>query len=275
MTDLRDKVILLTGAGGGLGMEMIRQFLREGSHLILSDHPSMDLAACAENVKTELGSSMRGSILGQIPSDLSSREGCEALYQACKELGKEVDILVNNAGIALLGPHHLVPPERWEKLMYINLLAPMHLTRLFVPSMVERRSGHVVNVSSVAGQIGPQNLASYAASKFGLRGFGEALSEELLPHKVFVTQIYPFFTRTPILDSQRFGDIDVEVPDKGPIYEPPFVIQELLRGIKKNQLHVFPGAIPKAIVTMNRLFPSLMPFFSRASMKRVNKKKSS
>lgn len=272
MTVLRDKVILLTGAGGGLGFEMVRQFLQEGSFLILSDHPSVDLVERMKEIETSLTKTNAGRILGTLPADLSDSDGCLRLWEACQSLHPTVDILVNNAGIALLGPHHLIPSERWETLMQINLLAPMRLTQLVVPQMIQRRSGHIVNVSSVAGQIGPQNLASYAASKFGLRGFGEALSEELLPHNVFVTQIYPFFTRTPILDSQRFGGLDIQVPEKGPIYEPPFVIRELLRGIKRKQLHVFPGSIPKAIATANRLFPSLIPYISRLSMKRMNKK---
>lgn len=269
MTVLRDKVILLTGAGGGLGIEMVRQFLQEGSLLILSDHPSIDLAERIKSIERQ--TSTTGRILGVVSMDLSESEGCSRLWEACQSVHPNVDILVNNAGIALLGPHHLIPSERWEKLMQINLLSPMRLTQLVVPQMIQRRNGHIVNISSIAGQVGPPNLASYAASKFGLRGFGEALSEELLAHHVFVTQIYPFFTRTPILDSQRFGGIDVQVPDKGPIYEPPFVIRELIQGIKKNQLHIFPGSIPKAIVAANRFFPSIVPYLSRLSMRRINK----
>lgn len=269
MTVLRDKVILLTGAGGGLGIEMVSQFLQEGSLLVLSDHPSVALTERIKSIKQQ--ASTAGRILGIISMDLSDSEGCLRLWEACQSIHPSLDILVNNAGIALLGPHHLIPSEKWEKLMQINLLSPMRLTQLVVPHMIQRRSGHIVNISSVAGQVGPPNLASYAASKFGLRGFGEALSEELLPHDVFVTQIYPFFTRTPILDSQRFGGIDVQVPDNGPIYEPAFVIRELIQGIKRNQLHVFPGAIPKAIVTTHRFFPSLVPYLSRLSMKRINK----
>ena len=104
------------------------------------------------------------------------------------------------AGIAVLGPQLAVPRDRWETLMQVNLLAPMRLCNGLVPGMVERGSGHIVNISSLAGWVGSHGMSAYCASKFGLRGFGESLAADLEGTGVNVTNVYPCFSRTPILD---------------------------------------------------------------------------
>lgn len=218
---LHGQTVLITGAGGGFGQAMIRQFLQAGSHVLLSDLDLRKLMQAADEVVAGMGDAKPpGKILGFAAADLSQVEGCDALYRAATAITPRIDILVNNAGIGIFGPFMAIPQAKWERLIQINLLAPMRLTAAFLPSMIARRSGHIVNVASVAGLVGTPNLSPYCTAKFGLRGFSEALAAELRPYKIDVTAIYPFFARTPILQSERFGVRDLPQLPETLVYTP-------------------------------------------------------
>jgi short-subunit dehydrogenase len=255
MTTLDSRVVLITGAGGGFGREMIRQFLRAGSFLVLADRELAPLHRAASEVAS-LVPPGRGRLLGYVAADLSTNAGCNDLFRQTQAITPHVDVLVNNAGIGVSGSFADIPPEHWERLMAINLLAPMRLTACFLPGMTARGSGHIVNVSSVAGLVGSPGMTAYSTSKWGLRGFGEAIGNEYAAHGIAVTTIYPFFSRTAILDSLHFG------PERNPlpawmVYEPAQVVAALIKGIQRNKRHVYPGAIPKVINLLARLVPWL------------------
>ncbi|NOK57640.1 MAG: hypothetical protein GFH27_549303n95 [Chloroflexi bacterium AL-W] len=267
MKSLQDKIVLITGAGGGFGQVMIRQFLQAESNLILTDLHEDPLRQTAEMIHAALGKDLaKNNILGCFGADLGSASGADKVFQQCQIITPHIDILVNNAGIALYGLHTDVPQDRWEQLMQINLLAPMRLTAKFAPAMMQRRSGHIVNISSAAGLVGTPGLASYCATKFGLRGFGEALHTELRRHRVDVTNIYPFFARTPILQAEQFGSQPRRtVPDKF-VDDPDFIIAELIQGIRRRKLHVYPGKMSKRINFLKRVAPWVIPLLDRRIM---------
>lgn len=255
MTNPANKTVLITGAGGGFGRHMVRQFRAAGAELILTD---ISDEALSEAIK-DAGEDIKASEA----TDLATEEGCYAIAELCALHGVTPDILVNNAGIAAAGRLDHVPRDRWETLMQLNLLAPMRLSNLFIPAMVERGSGHIVNISSVAGWIGAQGLSSYCASKFGLRGFGESLSYELDGTGVHVTNVYPCFSQTPILDSPQFGyDERREVPEYL-ISDPADVVARVIKGVRRNKLHVFPDKYSRLIHYVTRLVPWAMPYLDR------------
>lgn len=253
---LQNRIVLITGAGGGFGREMVRQFLLAGSHLILTGRSAATLQQAVDTTVASVDRvQSQGKILGCIEVGLDDAAGCDALFERCMAIAPAPDILVNNAGIALHGAFVDIPSEKWEALMQINLLAPMRLTAKFLPAMIARGSGHIVNISSVAGLVGVPGATPYCAAKFALRGFTEALAAEVNPQGVDVTAIYPYYTRTPILQSEHFGPgVRKDLPDHT-LYEPAFVINELLAGIRKRKLHVYPGAIPKQIDFLRRVLP--------------------
>ncbi len=254
MKDLRGKTVLITGAGGGFGQELTRLLLEAGSLLILADLRAASLKLAVETLIARFDQPPAGRVLGLLEADLASPEGAEILHRQCRAITPQLDILVNNAGIGISGSFENVPRQRWEQLMQLNLLAPMRLTSLFLPDMVARRSGHIVNISSVAGLVGAPGLTAYCASKFGLRGFSEALYADVRRHGVDVTAIYPFFARTAILQSERFGGDNANLPS-WLIYEPARVMADLVEGIRRRQLHVYPGVIPRAIDLLRRAVP--------------------
>ena len=262
MKQLDGQVVLITGAGGGFGRELIRQLLPHGCRLILTDLRHAPLQAAAEWAAVRVGQGVPGRIIGMLAADLATPGGADAVYEQARAIAP-IDILVNNAGIGMSGPIEAIPPARWEALMQINLLAPMRLTARCVPAMIARRSGHIVNVSSVAGLVGAPGLAAYCAAKFGLRGFSEALAADLRPHAVDVTAIYPFFARTPILESQRFGAAPPTRLPERLIYDPAFVVARLIDGIQRRTLHVYPGAIPRQIDLLRRVAPWALDLLAR------------
>lgn len=250
MTELKDRTVLVTGATGGFGSEMTRQFLAAGCRLVLTDLSQ----AALESLRDAQGDDA-GRIVALIPADLSTDAGASEIRRGCAEAGIVPDVLVNNAGIAVAGRLDHVPQERWETLLSINLLAPMRLTNLFLPAMIERRSGHIVNISSLAGWVGSPGLTSYCASKFGLRGFAEALAVDVEEFDIAVSTVYPFFSRTPILDSPQFGyDEKRKVPDDL-VTEPADVVARIVAGIRRNRRHIFPDRTARIVHYLVRFAP--------------------
>lgn len=261
MTKLRDAVVLITGATGGFGQEFTRQLLTAGSRLILSDLDREALQNQAETIRREIAT---GEILTCFAADLASRGGCEALYHQVKAIDIPIDILINNAGIGLYGRMDEVPPQKWEQLMQVNLIAPMRLSTLFAADMVDRQKGHIVNISSLAGWTGTAGMAHYAASKFGLRGFSEGLFNELKDYNIKVTAVYPFFSRTPILKSQRYGTLaegDFSFLEQVAT-DPAEVIRNTIQGISQDKLHVFPDRIAKSLHLLKRYSPWALDLIS-------------
>jgi NAD(P)-dependent dehydrogenase (short-subunit alcohol dehydrogenase family) len=262
MPELVGKTILITGAAGGFGREMLRQFLQAGSFLVLSDRELVTLHEAVSLVARGVGP-VRGRVLGFVAADLASEAGCVELHRQATAITPQIDMLVNNAGLAGSGSFVDMPRDVWERLLRVNLLAPIRLSALFLPAMIARRSGQIVNIASVAGLVGTSGLAAYSTSKFGLRGFGEALADELAPYGVGVTTIYPFFARTPILAAPHYGDsAPLALPD-WMIGDPALVIAALLAGIRAGKREIVPGAIAQQIAFANRYAPGALALFWR------------
>lgn len=269
MTQLNKAVVLITGASGGFGQELTRQLLMAGSRLILTD---LDESVLRQRVAAIQSGVSTGEVLAYLAVDLATREGCETLYSKVKNLDIPIDILINNAGIAYFGRMDEVPSEKWELLMQLNLLAPMRLSALFVADMIARQKGHIVNISSLAGWSAPAGLTHYATSKFGLRGFSEGLFNEVKNYQVKVTAVYPFFSRTPILQSQSYGTLSKLIEDGFPEHlatDPAKVISTTIQGIVQNQLHVFPDPTAKSVHLLKRYSPLLLDLISNAFTRRL------
>jgi len=255
MTNAANKTVLITGAGGGFGRHLVRQFRAAGGKLILTDVTDRALHDVVDDAGDDL--------VASVAADLASEEGCDIVAQACTSRDVVPDILVNNAGIAFAGRLDKVPRDHWESLMQLNLLAPMRFCKLFLPGMIERGSGHIVNVSSLAGWLGSKGLSAYCASKFGLRGFGVSLAADLEGTGVHVTNIYPCFSQTAILDSPQFGYEERRAVPAYLISEPSDVVARMIEGVRRNRLHVFPDKYSRRIHTVARFAPWLLPLLDR------------
>jgi len=255
MTNAANKTVLITGAGGGFGRQLVHQFRAAGAKLILTDVTDRALHDVVDAAGDDL--------VASVAADLASEEGCDTVAEACASRDVVPDILVNNAGIGVAGRLDKIPRDHWESLMQLNLLAPMRLCNRLLPGMIQRGSGHIVNVSSLAGWIGSEGLSAYCAAKFGLRGFGVSLAADLEGSGVYVTNVYPCFSQTAILDSPQFGYEERRTVPAYLISEPSDVVARMIEGVRRNRLHVFPDKYSRRIHYVARFAPWLMPLLDR------------
>ncbi len=249
MSYLENKKILLTGACGGFGTEFTRQLLEKGAHLILAD---IDRDVI---LSREVPKGVPGDVICAAGADLSTFEGCKTLFeQVMKNVGTP-DIVINNAGMLTYGKFHETPPESFYKLMQVNSIAPMHLTSLFAKDMVNQRKGHFVFLSSVAGFIPTAYETTYSVSKFAVRSFGMALGKELKEYGIPVTNIYPFWADTNILNSPSYGSVRAKRVPSLFVDPPETVVSDAIKGIEKKKMHVYPGKFPRITWWANKIWP--------------------
>jgi short-subunit dehydrogenase len=184
--ELKGKVVLITGASSGFGMDAARLFAYEGCNVVLAARRIDRLQELAERIQKDGGEAL------VVPVDVADREDIGIMVKTVLELYKRIDILFNNAGFGSLAWLDNMSSERDIYMQIaVNLLGLIHVTHVVLPGMLERRSGHIINMSSVAGWIAPPTYTIYSASKFGVRAFTDALRREVQPFGVDVSGIYP------------------------------------------------------------------------------------
>ncbi len=186
------KTALVTGASGGLGARFARLFAHDGHEVVLVARRRDKL----DQVAAELSAMGTGITATVIAADLADPDAPPSIHDQLAHAGRSVDFLVNNAGFGTNGAFAELPIERELELVDVNIKAPLHLTRLFVPTMVARGSGRVLNIASTAGFLpGPYMATSYASKAFVL-SFTEALARELRGIGVTATAACPPATAT-------------------------------------------------------------------------------
>jgi NADP-dependent 3-hydroxy acid dehydrogenase YdfG len=183
---LKDKVILITGASSGFGADAAHLFAQEGAVVVLAARRIDRLQAVAQQIQEAGGEALA------LPVDIGERVEIESMMQAVFEIYGQVDILFNNAGFGRLDfLENLNPLRDIETQVAVNLLGTIQVVRVILPYMMARRQGHIINMASIAGMIGAPTYTIYAATKFGVRGFTEALRREVGPFGIKVSCIYP------------------------------------------------------------------------------------
>jgi short-subunit dehydrogenase len=256
MDYFRDKNILITGAFGGFGSRFASQLAESGARLILTDAPGSPAFDPAKaSGLPGIDPARAGQVIAMIPADLSTAEGCRALHEECRKLGVALDVVIHNAGIGFGGCYNDVPLENNEKIISVNLLSVMRLNSLLLPEMIRRRSGHIIYVSSVAGFVATPLGVAYSTSKFGLRAFAMALHGEIRRHGIRTSIVYPFWSRTPIMKSQVFGNPELRTMPDFYASSPDRVVSCTLKGAARNRLHICPGFFSRVMWYAVRFYP--------------------
>ncbi|MCJ8144138.1 3-oxoacyl-[acyl-carrier-protein] reductase [Ancylobacter sp. A5.8] len=191
MFDLTGKTALVTGATGGIGRAIAVSLHARGASVGISGTRREVL----EELKAELGE--RAFVL---PCDLSNTEQVEALVPQAEEAMGSVDILVNNAGITKDGLFVRLTDEMWDQVIAVNLTAGFRLTRAAARSMMRKRYGRIIGITSIVGVTGNAGQGNYAAAKAGMIGMSKALAKEVAARGVTVNCIAPGFIATPMTD---------------------------------------------------------------------------
>ncbi len=183
---LSNSVALVTGGSRGIGLAVAKRLSRLGAHVVITGRDAERLNAAAYEVANE-GGTCEGAVC-----DVTRLESVSALAAHLVRSHGKVDTLVNNAGIGgPPSPLHELPPEQWDSIFHTNLRGVYYMLRAIAPMMIARRSGDIINISSLAGKNPLPRAAAYAASKWGLNGLSYSVAEELRAYKIRVTVICP------------------------------------------------------------------------------------
>ena len=189
------RIALVTGGARGIGEEICRALSKEGYYLYIHCNQSINAAA---DLCEDLGNSEF------VSADLSDAAAVEALAEKCRD----IDVLVNNAGVALVSPFDAISEETARKMYETNLFAPINLARRILPSMISRKSGVIINISSVFGESGGSCEVDYSAAKAGIIGFTKALAKEVGPAGIRVNCVCPGIIDTDMNEDLTFEDVE-------------------------------------------------------------------
>lgn len=236
---LAGSTVLLTGATGGLGHAIARALADRGASLVLTGRR----ADVLEPLAAELGAVA-------IAADLSSADDVQRLADGYAH----VDVVVHNAAIPGSGPLDDYRVDEIDRVVDVNLRAPMVLTGQMVPHWKQRGRGHVVFISSMSAKVPTADASLYAGTKLGLRGFAQGLRPELKPHGIGVSAVFPGFIR----NAGMFAETEVELPKGVGTNTPEDVAAAVVRAIEKDrgEIDVAPLGI-KASGVLNGLFPGV------------------
>jgi short-subunit dehydrogenase len=247
----QDRIVLITGASSGIGHRLALDLAARGA-IVVGCGRSLERF---EELSTELQRSSPKSTV--IKCDVAQHDQVRAMVtHVLSEFGK-IDILINNAGVGMRKPFVETSIGVIEEIIRINYLGTVYCTHEVLPSMIARRRGHIVNISSVAGKIGTLNLAGYCASKFAMNGLSESLYHELAPLGINVSVICPGAVRTDF--NKAFAD----TPPKSPaslVVSAEFVSAAVIKAIEKKRFEVVLPRSLALICWFKRMTPNLFRF---------------
>jgi len=277
MKDFQNKVAVITGAGSGIGRALARDLAAAGARLALSDVNQVGLQETADSLG--LGSDR----LITEAFDVADRDAFYAFAERVTGHFGAAHLVFNNAGVALGATVEEMSYEDFEWLMGINFWGVVHGTKAFLPHLKAAGEGHIVNVSSVFGLIGVPTQSAYNAAKFAVRGFTEALRQELEMEggRVSCTSVHPGGIKTNIARNARMGagvekitgDVDKARRDFEKMFRttPEEASQTILKGVKGNKRRVLIGSDARAIDSMQRLMPTAYQRIMVAGQKMMRK----
>lgn len=269
MKDLKNKVVVVTGAGSGIGRALAQALAVRGCRLAISDVNAEGLA--------ETAALITGSDVKTYKLDVGDRD---AIYAHAAEVVKDfgqVNVIINNAGVALSATVREMSDVDFEWIMNIDFWGVAHGTRAFLPHLIASGDGHVVNISSLFGLIGVPTQSAYNAAKFAVRGFTESLRQEMKLEKqpVAVSCVHPGGIRTNIANSARMSKAEHAVElrkgfDKLAMTTPEKAAQTIVKGILKNESRILVGPDAWGIDAIQRLLGSAyQPLVERFSRKNL------
>lgn len=263
--DFKNKTILITGASSGIGKEAAIQFAKKGANNIILVARRKDEL---DKVANQLKQFSSVSVALVCPCDVSKKDQVKQLSKIILDKFDSIDVLVNNAGFAIYGSVNNLSIKEIESQMETNYFGMIYCIKNFLPSMLEKKSGHIVNVASVAASFGLPGIASYCASKFAMLGFSEGLKHELNNTGIGVTVVSPIMVKTNFFDHPSFA--------KMPKYSPTSlnsktVAKAILKAANSPRLEIIVPSIVRGAVWMKHTFPYFInPILGKSFKKQLD-----
>jgi len=263
--DFKNKVVLITGASSGIGKQAAIEFAKLGSNIILVARRKDKL----EQVENELKQFNVDTLV--CTCDVSRQDQVETMSKIVLEKFSSIDILVNNAGFAIYGSIFDLSIDDIKSQMETNYFGMIYCTKNFLPSMIKKKSAHIVNVASVAASFGLPGIASYCASKFAMLGFSEGLKHELKDTGVGITVVSPIMVKTNFFEHPSF--------EKMPKYSPTSlnsktVAKAIVKASNSSRLEIITPSIIRIAVWLKQTFPYFInPILGKSFKKQLDSTK--
>lgn len=260
----KNKIVLITGASSGIGKAAAIEFAKNGSNVILVGRRKEKLL----DVEKKLAKYNVSTLV--CTCDVSDKSQVKQMCKVVLEKFSRIDILVNNAGFAIYGKVSDLDIDQIESQMATNFFGTVYCIKNFLPKMIEQKSGHIVNVASVAASFGLPGIASYCASKFAMLGFSEGLQHELKDSGVRVTVVSPIMVRTNFFDHPSFDSIP-----KNPTtsISSESVAKAILKASNSSRLEIIVPRVVRGAVWAKHTFPYLINPIVSSSFKKQLKTK--
>ena len=254
MNDLKQKVVVITGASSGIGKACAEAFAIRGANLVLAARKYKTLC----EIRDELKQKYQIQVIA-IDCDVSKEEDCKNLIEEAVKTFKCIDILVNNAGISMRALFKDVDLSVLKRVMDVNFLGIVYCTKYALPE-IQKTRGTIIGISSVSGYKGTPGRIGYAASKFAMNGFLDALRIENLKTGVHVMTVCPGFTATNIRNAMLTNDgseLGVSPRDENKMMTVESVANIIVQGVIKRKREIILTFEGKLTVILNKCFPSL------------------
>ena len=263
--DFKNKVVLITGASSGIGKESAIEFAKLGANIILVSRTKEKLEQVADELKK-----FNVTIL-VCQCDVSKKDQVKEMSKTVLEKFDSVDILVNNAGFAIYGSVHDLSIDDIESQMETNYFGMVYCIKYFLPLMLKKKSGHIVNVASVAASFGLPGIASYCASKFAMLGFSEGLKHELKNSGVGITVVSPIMVRTNFFEHPSFEKMPKFFPTS---LSSKTVAKAILKAANSPRLEIIVPSLVRGAVWLKNTFPYFInPILGKAFKKQLDSMK--
>jgi len=260
----KNKVVVITGASSGIGEASAIKFAEKNGKIVLVGRRKEKLLEVEKKI-----SKFKAETL-VCKCDVSEKSGVEKMSKEVLNKFGTIDVLVNNAGFGIYGKVSELTIEEIEAQMSTNYLGMVYCIKNFLPKMLEQKSGHIVNVASVAASFGLPGIASYCASKFAMLGFSEGLYHELKGTGVGITVISPIMVRTNFFDHPSFETM--------PKYSPralsaETVAKAVVKAANSSRLEIIVPPVVRGAVWAKQTFPYIInPIIGSAFKKQLEKK---
>jgi|YNPBryantNP2012_1023418.scaffolds.fasta_scaffold00769_6 3-dehydrosphinganine reductase len=267
----REQHVIITGGSSGIGRAVARLLTARGAHVsIIARRQHLLDETLAELETLRQRPSQR---LKAYAADLSDRGQAEQAIAALTNGGYPPDVLINSAGITHPGYFEKLPPEIFRTIMDVDYFGTLYPIRAVVPLMIERRRGHIVNISSVAGFLGVFGYSAYCAAKFAVRGLSDVLRQELKPYGIHVSVVFPPDTDTPQLHYEE----PLKPPETRRIsgtartLTGEQVARAIVRGIEKRQVYILPNFETRLYFLLANGFSGLFRWYFDRAIAQVRK----